>query len=120
MEKASKYKIIDTQNVCFGETIKAIPDTFGGYMAVDRRHYGHHYEQEELRQIPEKHAAYFGIHIFRFGIFLFAREYIKYHSYQFGCGIDFINSGDAYLDIELRVACFGIGVRFVWQKFANH
>lgn len=116
MEKASKYKIIDTQNPHFGEKIKAVPDSFGGFTAVDMRHLGQHYEPEQLREISEKHAAYFGIHINRFGIFLFGREYIKYHSYQFGIGVDFINSWDAYLDVEMRVACFGIGVRFVWMK----
>lgn len=116
MKKADRYTIINPQDISFGDKIKAIPDTFGGFMAVDMRHCGRHYEKEDLRPIPEKHAVYFGIHIFRFGIFLFGREYIKYHSYQFGCGIDFINSGDAYLDIEARIACFGAGIRFVWRK----
>lgn len=68
----------------------------------------------------DKHAVYCGLHIGRFGTFLFAREYIKYHSYQFGICVDFINSGDAYLDVEIRIACFGIGIRFVWQKLANN
>lgn len=113
MEKASKYKVIDPKHRNFGKTIKAVPDLLGLFTDVKT---GEQYDVHELREIPEKHAAYFGIHVFRFGIFLFAREYVKYHSYQFGCGIDFINSGDAYLDVEMRVACFGIGVRFVWMK----
>ena len=113
MEIVSKYKVVSTVNPNFGKTIKAVPDTMGLYTDVKT---GEQDADFELREIPEKHAVYGGFHIGRFGLFLFGREYIKYHSYQFGVGIDFINSGDMYLDIEARVACFGIGIRFVWIK----
>ena len=113
MESVKKYKVISTGNANYGKTIKAIPDTMELYTDVRT---GEQYSKSELREIPEKHAVYGGLYFGRFGLFLFGREYIKYHSYQFGVGIDFINSGDAYLDIEARVACFGIGIRFVWIK----
>lgn len=113
MENVSRYKVVSKANANFGKTIMAVPDTMGLFTDVKT---GEQYADYELRRIPEKHAVYGGLHIGRFGLFLFAREYIKYHSYQFGVGIDLINSGDAYLDIEARVACFGIGIRFVWIK----
>lgn len=115
--ETKRYRVINDDNINYGRKFKGVPDVMGLITDVKT---GEQYDGFEVVEIPEKHAVYFGLNIFRFGIFLFAREYIKYHSYQFGCGVDFINSGDAYLDIELRVACFGIGVRFVWQKFANH
>lgn len=115
MEKASKYKVIATGHANFGKTIKAIPDNITMGLFTDVKT-GEQYTEFELRKIPEKHAVYGGLHIGRFGLFLFARDYVKYHSYQFGVGVDFINSADTYLDIEARVACFGIGIRFVWIK----
>lgn len=113
MEKVRKYKVINPKSPHFGKTIKAIPN--GQYWYIDVKT-GCQYEECELREIPEKHAAYFGIHIFRFGIFLFVREYIKYHSYQFGCGVDYIDGTDRYIDFEIRVLCFGVGLRLTILK----
>lgn len=67
----------------------------------------------ERKNKTEKHSIYSGFHFMRFGFFLFAREYIKFNSYQFGLAIDWIKYDDAYLDIEFRLACFGVGIRFV-------
>lgn len=111
--EVKRYKIINPKSPNFGKKIKAVKDAPYWYIDVKT---GAQYEASELREIPEKHAVYGGLHIGRFGLFLFGREYIKYHSYQFGVCIDFINFGDTYLDIEARVACFGIGLRFVWIK----
>lgn len=61
------------------------------------------------------HAIYLGIHGKRYGAFLFAREYWQYHSLQFGISIDAImaKGNDKYIDVELRIVCFAIGIRFV-------
>lgn len=109
--KAKKYKVVATDRSNYGKVIKATTNYMGTLTDVKT---GEQYAESELQQIPENHAAYFGVHIGRFGMFLFGREYMKYHSYQFGCGVDFINSEDKYMDFEMRVACFGVGVRFMW------
>lgn len=114
--KTKRYKVVNPERQDVGKTIKAVPDTTVCKLRYIDVKTGENYSEWELKELPERHALYGGLHLGRLGIFLFGREYIKYHSYQFGVGVDFINSGDAYLDIEVRIACFGIGVRFVWYK----
>lgn len=61
----------------------------------------------------KKHSAVLHLGFGRFNVFLFAREYIRFHSWQFGISIDAVKGFDRYLDIEVHAFCFGIGVRFV-------
>lgn len=77
---------------------------------------GTEYCQHELHIIPPRHDVQLRCHIGRLGFALYAREYIKYHSWQFGLTIDAVNGYDRYVDVELRAFCFGIGIRFIWIK----
>lgn len=63
-----------------------------------------------------KHTVGTGIHVGRVGVYVYAHEYWQYHSWQFGVSVDAVNGYDHYLDLELKVFCFGIGVRFIWIK----
>ena len=110
--EARKYKVIDPKCDTFGKTIKVVADDALVYTDVKT---GKTYDIGQLRRIPEKHAIYFGLSGSRFGVFLFGREYLKYKSYQFGVGLDLIDSGgDRYVDVEVRLAFVGFGVRFAW------
>lgn len=116
MAKEKKYRVVDESHPKFGKKIKAIPNDLFQFVDVKS---GEVYEQEQLMYIPDAHALYFGVHIKRVGFFIFAREYWRYRSYQFGLSVDVIapKDGNNYLDFELRVAFLGIGIRFV--KLAN-
>lgn len=50
------------------------------------------------------------------GVYVYAREYWQYHSWQFGVSIDAINGYDRYVDIEAKILFVGIGIRFIWIK----
>lgn len=39
----------------------------------------------------DKHTVQTGIHVGRVGVYVYAREYWQYHSWQFGVSIDAIN-----------------------------
>lgn len=64
----------------------------------------------------DKHTVQTGIHVGRVGVYVYAREYWQYHSWQFGVSIDAINSYDRYVDIEAKILFFGIGILFIWIK----
>lgn len=64
----------------------------------------------------DKHTAQIGAHVGRVGVYLYAREYWKYKSWQFGLSIDAVNGYDRYVDVELKILCFGVGIRFIWIK----
>jgi hypothetical protein len=57
-------------------------------------------------------------HIWRFGLYLFAREYLKYNQYFIvpGVSVDAVNGYDRYVDIEAKILFVGIGIRFIWIK----
>lgn len=63
-----------------------------------------------------KHTAQIGAHVGRVGVYLYAREYWKYKSWQFGVSVDAVNGYDHYTDVELKILCFGVGIRFIWIK----
>lgn len=117
MEKANKYRIIDANNPRCGKKFKGIPTADLGVIDLEE---GEEFDMSQVELIPEKHAAYFGIYLGRLGLFLFGREYIKYHSLQFGLAVDHIKHDDAYLDIELKFLMFGIGIRFTWLSRQNY
>lgn len=64
----------------------------------------------------DKHTLQTGIHVGRVGVYVYAREYWQYHSWQFGVSIDAINGYDLYVDIEAKILFIGIGIRFIWIK----
>lgn len=64
----------------------------------------------------DKHTVQTGIHVGRVGVYVYAREYRQYHSWQFGVSIDAINGYDRYVDIEAKILFVGIGIRFIWIK----
>lgn len=64
----------------------------------------------------DKHTVQTGIHVGRVGVYVYAREYWQYHSWQFGVSIDAINGCDRYVDIEAKILFVGIGIRFIWIK----
>lgn len=64
----------------------------------------------------DKHTVQTGIHVGRVGVYVYAREYWKYKSWQFGLSIDAVNGYDRYVDIEAKILFVGIGIRFIWIK----
>ena len=64
----------------------------------------------------DKHTVQTGIHVGRVGVYLYAREYWQYRSWQFGISIDAINGYDRYVDVEAKILFVGIGIRFIWIK----
>lgn len=69
-----------------------------------------------IHDSKDVHTAQIGLHVGRAGICLYTREYWKYRSFQFGVSIEAVNGHDRYLDIELKLFCFGVGIRFIWIK----
>jgi hypothetical protein len=67
---------------------------------------------------PRRHMWQIGLSIWRVGVFVFAREYAKYNTYYVvpGVVLSAVNGYDRYFDLELKVLCFGIGIRFIWIK----
>lgn len=63
----------------------------------------------------DKHAVQTGIHVGRVGVYVYAREYWQYHSWQLGVSIDAIND-DRYVDIEVKILFVSIGILFIWIK----
>lgn len=72
----------------------------------------------EIDRINRRHMVQLGFHIWRFGLYLFAREYLKYNSWFIvpGVSVDAVNGYDRYLDIEIKLLCIGFGIRFIWIK----
>lgn len=64
----------------------------------------------------DNHTVQTGIHVGRVGVYVYAREYWQYNSWQFGVSIDAVNGYDRYVDIEAKILFFGIGIRFIWIK----
>lgn len=64
----------------------------------------------------DKHTVQTGIHVGRVGVYVYAREYWQYNSWQFGVSIDAINGYDRFVDIEAKILFVGIGIRFIWIK----
>ena len=64
----------------------------------------------------DRHTVQTGIHVGRVGVYVYAREYWQYHSWQFGVSIDATNGYDRYVDSEAKILFAGIGRRFIWIK----
>ncbi len=105
MAKTQKFKESATGKVV---KVKSI-----GQLRYKNVKTGKVYDIGELEIMPEKHSIAWGFHIKRFGVYFFAREYWEYKSFQFGISFDVLNGKDKALDIELKFACVGIGVRFI-------
>lgn len=76
------------------------------------------YLEAELAFVEKRHDVRFGFHIWRIGVYLYALEYLKYNVWFIipGLSIEFVNGYDRRFDIEVKLLCFGIGVRFIWLK----
>lgn len=55
-----------------------------------------------IRNNGDVHTAQIGFHIGRVGVYVYAREYWQYHSWQFGVSIDAINGYDRYLILRRK------------------
>lgn len=113
MARGKRYRVVDDRHPLHGKVIKPILTPAGQYLDKKTNII---LEESQLQELSERHAVYGNLVFGRFCIGLFAREYIKYHSYQFGIGFDFYGGFDKYFDIEVKVACFGLGIRFTWIK----
>ena len=105
MGKYQKFKVTATGKVV---KVKAV-----GRLEYEDVKTGERYDIGDLQIIPEKHSVAWGTHVGRFGVYLFAREYFKYKTFQFGISFDLIKGADRAIDVELKFACFGAGVRFI-------
>lgn len=106
-----KYKVIVT-----GEKIRAtVIDSHGTVKDVKT---GKCYFCNEVERKERRHDVRFGFHIWRFGLYLFAREYLKYNQWFIvpGVSVDAVNGYDRYLDIEAKILCVAFGIRFIWIK----
>lgn len=106
-----KYKVIAT-----GEKIRgAVVDSHGTVKDIKT---GKLYFYDEVKRKERRHMVQLGFHIWRFGLYLFAREYLKYNQYFIvpGVSVDAVNGYDRYVDIEAKILFVGIGIRFIWIK----
>lgn len=109
---AVRYRVIET-----GKKIKATAANSHG--AVKCINTGRVYTLDEVKYLGERrHDVRVGFHIWRIGVYLFAREYLKYHSWVItpSLSIDTVNGYDCYVDFEVKFLCVGGGVRFIWIK----
>jgi hypothetical protein len=69
----------------------------------------------------DKHTAQIGLHAGRVGVYIYAREYLKYNSWFVfpGVSVDAVNGYDRYVDVELKFLFVGVGIRFIWIKRKN-
>ena len=108
---AARYKVIAT-----GQKIKAVNVAHGTYKDIKT---GQRYMCEEIEYLGERrHMVQIGFHIWRFGLYLYCREYLKYNSWFIfpGVTVDAVNGYDRYLDVELKALFVGVGIRFIWIK----
>lgn len=108
---ATRYKVIAT-----GKVIKAVNVAHGTYENIKT---GQRYMLDEIKHLGERrHMVQIGFHIWRFSLYLFAREYLKYNSWFIvpGVSVDAVNGYYRYLDIEAKMLFVGFGIRFIWIK----
>lgn len=108
---ATRYRVKAT-----GQKIKAVNVAHGTYEDIKT---GKRYMFDEIEYLGERrHMVQFGFHIWRFGLFLYGREYLKYNSWFIvpGVTVDAVNGYDRYLDVELKALFIGVGIRFMWIK----
>lgn len=56
-----------------------------------------------------------GFHIGRFGLFFYAENYVRYNQvYTPAVVVECVGGYSRYLDVELKILCFGFGIRFYW------
>lgn len=109
--EATRHKIIAT-----GKKIKAVNVAHGTYEDIKT---GQRYMFDELEYLGERrHMVQLGFHVWRVGLFIYAREYWKYKSWFItpAISIDAVNGYDRYLDVELKMLFIGLGIRFIWIK----
>lgn len=108
---ATRYRVNAT-----GQKIKAVNVAHGTYEDIKT---GKRYMFDEIKYLGERrHMVQIGFHIWRFGLFLYGREYLKYNSWFIvpGVTVDAVNGYDRYLDVELKALFIGVGIRFIWIK----
>jgi hypothetical protein len=108
---AARYKVIAT-----GQKIKAVNVAYGTYKDIKT---GQRYMFDEIEYLGERrHMVQIRFHIWRFGLCLYCREYLKYNSWFIfpGVTVDAVNGYDRYLDVELKALFVGVGIRFIWIK----
>lgn len=109
---ATRYKVIAT-----GKVIKAVNVAHGTYEDIKT---GQRYMFDKIKHLGERrHMVQIGFHIWRIGLYLFAREYMKYNQYYIIPGVSVDAVTDRYVDVELKILCFGVGIRFIWIKRKN-
>lgn len=61
---------------------------------------------------------YTGFHVSRFGLYFFGRNAWKYRQFYVvpGVAVEMVRGRDYYIDVEIKLLCFGFGVRFIWLK----
>lgn len=108
---AARYRVIAT-----GKKIKAVKIGYGEFEDIKT---GQRYMNCEVKYLGyRRQIRQFGFHIWRFGLFLYGREYMKYNSWFIvpGVTVDVVNGIDFYVDFELKALFVGVGIRFVWIK----
>ena len=76
------------------------------------------YHEKDLNFLPPTHMVQFGFHIWRFGFYLFAREYWRHKLWYIvpGVAVSSVNGYDRYVDAEVKILFIGLGIRFIWVK----
>ena len=69
-------------------------------------------------KITRRHDVQAGFNISRFGVYVFAREYWKYHVWHLlpTIAVAVVDGYDWYIDIEVKFLFVGFGIRFIKIK----
>lgn len=107
----NKYRVEKT-----GKKINAL--TIDSHGSVKDIKTGETYFSDEIIPIIRRSDFRIGFHVWRIGLYLYGREYIKYKKCFIvpGISIDYINGVDIYIDLEVNILLFGLGFRFIWIK----
>lgn len=100
-----KFRLRET-----GQTVKV---RALGKMTFEDVKTGDVYDIGQLEMLPDKHQWTTGFNVGRYGFYLFWRDYFKYKTYGIGVNCDIIRGTDRATDMEIRLVCYGAGVRII-------
>lgn len=110
MSKGTKYIVAET-----GKNFRGVIIAHG---TVKDLKTGETYPVSDLEIAPKSSMLSKLIHFNRIGLCMYAHEYWKYKTFYLypALTVEVVNGYDHFADFEIKLLCFGIGMRFIWIK----